>query len=81
MSSVRAGDARNGADDVGPEVTDDAAARASPPAPLSFRSDEIYQRIEMIGKGTYGSVYMPWPFFYRLPILHCLTKLVFVSAL
>jgi hypothetical protein len=78
MSSVGAGDARNGADDVGPEVADDAAARASP---LSFRSDEIYQRIEMIGKGTYGSVYMPWPFFYRRPLLHCLTKLVFVSAL
>lgn len=60
MSSGGTGDART--DDgkqTGSEVVmpDAAFVKVSPSTGLSFRSDEIYQRIEMIGKGTYGSVY------------------------
>lgn len=57
MSSVGAGGARSDGTLCGQDVADDSAVKATPLAALSFRSDEIYQRIEMIGKGTYGSVY------------------------
>ncbi|SPR00011.1 unnamed protein product (mitochondrion) [Plasmodiophora brassicae] len=41
-----------------PPAHDASGARAcDPKRHPQFRSDEVYQRIEMIGKGTYGSVY------------------------